>query len=265
MPELPDVEAERRRLAEASTGRVIRRVAADRRFVRNARPEDLERALRGRRLGPPRRWGKWLLAPADGPVLILHFGMTGDLLVNAEPSPYDRLVLELDGAEVRLRDVRRLGGAWLARSEGEVEALLEGLGPDALTIDRATFLHRLEARRGGVKAVLMDQGFVAGIGNLYADEICWRARVHPRTSVTALEDRERVALHRAARDVLRTAVDRIGPPPPRGWLLSVRGEPDARCPRCRTPLARTRAAGRTTYLCPACQPLAAEPLRSASR
>lgn len=266
VPELPDVEAERRRLAQVATGRLVRRVTADPRFVRNARPEDLERALRGRRLGPPRRWGKWLLVPTDGPVLLLHFGMTGDLLVDAEPSPYDRLVMELEGTELRLRDLRRLGGAWLARSEETTEALLEGLGPDALAVDRATFLERLGVRRGGVKAVLMDQGFVAGIGNLYADEICWRARIHPRTPVAALDARARAGLHRAVRDVLRTAVDRIGRPPPRGWLLAVRGEPDARCPRCRTPLARTRAAGRTTYLCPACQPLAGgAPLRSASR
>ncbi|GIU99061.1 MAG: formamidopyrimidine-DNA glycosylase [Actinomycetota bacterium] len=253
MPELPDVEAARQRLAEAATGRLVRRVVADRRFVRNVHPEDLARALRGRRLAEPRRLGKWLLCPTDRPVLLLHFGMTGGLVLGGGRSPYDRLVLELEGLEVRVRDVRRLGGAWLARSEDEAAALLEGLGPDALAIDRATFLERLARRRGGTKAVLMDQGFVAGIGNLYADEICWRARIHPRTPVTALDVRARTALHRAVREVLGTAVGRIGRPPPPGWLLSARGGPDARCPRCRTPLARTTAAGRTTYLCPACQ------------
>ena len=259
MPELPDVEAERRRFAAAAAGRRVRRVRADPAFVRGARPGDLDRALRGRRLGEPRRWGKWLLCPAGGPFLLLHFGMTGGLVEDAEPSPYDRLVLELEGGELRLRDVRKLGGAWLARDEEEARDLLRGLGPDALAVDRGTFLGRLAGRRGGAKAVLMDQGFVAGIGNLLADEILWRARIHPRAPVAGLDERARARFHRAMLGVLRTAVARIGRPPPPGWLLRVRGEPGARCPRCRTPLSRIAAAGRTTYLCPACQPPAEGP------
>ncbi|HXF72808.1 MAG TPA: DNA-formamidopyrimidine glycosylase family protein, partial [Actinomycetota bacterium] len=250
MPELPDVEAERRRFAATAAGRRVRRVAADPAFVRNASPEDLDRALRGRRLGEPRRLGKWLLCPAGGPVLLLHFGMTGRLDPGGEPGPYDRLVLELEGSALRLRDVRKLGGAWLARDEDEARRLLRGLGPDALEVDRATFLERLAGRRGGAKALLLDQGFVAGVGNLLADEILWRARLHPRAPVVGLDAAARAGLHRAMRDVLRAAVARIGRPPPPGWLLSVRGEPGARCPRCRTPLARIAAAGRTTYLCP---------------
>jgi len=254
VPELPDVEAERRRFAAVAAGRRVRRVWADPTFVRGARPDDLDRALRGRRLGEPDRRGKWLLCPAEGPLLLLHFGMTGGLVEGGVPSVYDRLVLELEDGELRVRDVRKLGGAWLARDEGEARELLRGLGPDALGVDRTTFLERLAGHRGGAKAVLMDQGFVAGIGNLLADEILWRARLHPRTPVGALDDRARANLYRAMRGVLRTAVARMGRPPPAGWLLSVRGEPGARCPRCRTPLARITAAGRTTYLCPTCQP-----------
>lgn len=254
MPELPDVEAERRRFSAVAAGRRVRRVRADPAFLRNARPEELDRALRGRRLEEPGRWGKWLLCPAGGPVLLLHFGMTGELVEGGGPGRYDRLVLELEEGELRLRDVRKLGGAWLARDEDEARELLRGLGPDALAVDRRTFLERLAPRRGGAKAVLLDQGFVAGVGNLLADEILWRAKVHPRAPVPGLDHRARARLHRAMLGVMRTAVERIGRPPPGGWLLSVRGEPDARCPRCRTPLARTTAAGRTTYLCPSCQP-----------
>lgn len=259
MPELPDVEGERRRFAALAAGRRVRRVTADPTFLRNARPGDLDRALRGRRLGEPGRWGKWLLCPADGPLLLLHFGMTGGLVAGGAPSPYDRLVLELEGGELRVRDVRKLGGAWLARDDEEARELLRGLGPDALQVDLGTFLERLAGRRGGTKAVLLDQGFVAGMGNLLADEILWRARIHPRAPIPGLDDRARARLHRAMLGVLRTSVARIGRPPPAGWLLSVRGEPGARCPRCRTPLARIAAAGRTTYLCPACQPPAGAP------
>ncbi len=256
MPELPDVEDRRRRFREHAAGRrILRVVALEPSILRNASPRELDRALRGRRFEEPERHGKWLLCPAEGPALLLHFGMTGDLVWSGdEPGRHrhDRLVLELEGGEIRFRDARRLGGVWLARDERELETLVGRLGPDALRVGPRAFAERLSGRRGGVKAVLMDQRFVAGVGNLVADEALWQARIHPRRRVEDLDARARAELHRALRRVLRSWVAGGGRGP--AWLLPVRGEPRARCPRCGTPLERTTAAGRTTYLCPTCQP-----------
>jgi len=184
--------------------------------------------------------------------------MTGELIWSGdepERHRHDRVILELDRGELRYRNLRKLGGVWLAHDEDQVEGMIGALGPDALSVARAEFLERLARRRGGVKAVLMDQRFVAGVGNLIADEVLWQARIHPRRAVEDLDARERATLSRTLRRVLTAAVERSDYlESERRWLNHVRGEPEARCPRCRTPLARIIAAGRTTYLCPACQP-----------
>lgn len=265
MPELPEVETERRFFREHATGRTIRRVVVtDPTILRNASPPDLDRALRGRRFEEPRRHGKWLLGPAGGPVLLLHFGMTGDLVWSGdepERHRHDRLILELDRGELGYRNMRKLGGAWLAHDEDEVADVIGRLGPDALDVSRREFLERLARRRGGVKAVLIDQRFVAGVGNLIADEALWQARIHPKRRVEDLGADKRDDLYRVMRRVLRAWVAGRGHGPP--WLVHVRGEPGARCPRCRTPLARITVGGRTTYLCPTCQSLATREKRPA--
>jgi formamidopyrimidine-DNA glycosylase len=259
VPELPDVEAARRFFARRAAGRRVERVVVtDAGVLRNASARGLADALRDRRFGEPDRLGKWLLCWTDGPGLILHFGMTGELGATergAARHRWDRVIVELDdGSDVRYRDMRKLGGAWLALGPEEAATILGRLGPDALTISRRAFLGRLARRRGGVKAALMDQSFVAGVGNLLADEVLWRARLHPRRPIESLGPDERAGLHRALHSALRPTVDRYDDGRwPRTWLNHVRGLPGATCPRCRTPLERITAAGRTTWLCPACQ------------
>jgi formamidopyrimidine-DNA glycosylase len=252
MPELPDVEHFRRTFAEHGPGRTIGEVlVTDPGILRNAEPGELDRMLRGRRLEEPERRGKWLIAPTDGPALLLHFGMTGDLLWGSDASgrhPHDRVIVVLDDGELRYRNMRKLGGAWAAADPAEVDRLLGHLGPDALGLGRADFLDRMERRRGRIKAALMDQSFVAGVGNLLADEILWRARIHPDRRIEGLTDEERRAVFRELRSVVRNTVDRY----PAGFH-DARARPGGRCPRCRTELARTQVAGRTTYLCPRCQ------------
>jgi formamidopyrimidine-DNA glycosylase len=258
VPELPEVESYRRFFADHATGKPVRRVEVlDQAIVRNAPAESVNAALRGRRFEEPRRHGKWLICPAGGPSLLFHFGMTGDLVwSDDEPSRHrhDRLVIVFGDGELRYRNMRRLGGVWLAHGEEELRALLVNLGPDALEVDRSAFLERLSRRRGGVKAALMDQRLVAGVGNLVADEILWQARIHPRSRVEDLDPKERALVFRALRRVLGEAVERPDYLEGRTrWLSQVRGRPGARCPRCGTPLARTVAAGRTTHFCPRCQ------------
>jgi formamidopyrimidine-DNA glycosylase len=259
VPELPDVEGYRRFFALHAAGRTVERVVVtDPAIVRNAAPEALDRALRGRTFAEPERHGKWLLAWTDGPALLFHFGMTGFFETAPSPEgrhPHDRVILELDRRELRYRNMRKFGGVWLAHDEAEARAITGELGPDALSVSRREFLERLSRRRGGAKAVLMDQRFMAGVGNLLADEILWQARIHPKRRVEDLSDGERERLFEALRKVVRgtVAVEEGGGAFKRTWLLSVRGDPGAVCPRCGTQLSRTVAAGRTTWFCPSCQ------------
>jgi formamidopyrimidine-DNA glycosylase len=257
MPELPDVEHYRLFFSEHATGRSVARAHADPTIVRNTTPRRLAAALRGRRFEEPTRHGKWLIAWTDGPALLLHFGMTGDLVWSGdepERHRHDRLILEFaEGGELRYRNMRKLGGVWLAHDRREVEAVLGPLGPDALGLDRRGVLTLLSKRRGGVKAALMDQTLLAGIGNLLADEILWQARLHPKRTIDSLTDQERSALASSLRRVVRESIGYDNVPRKRAWLSHVRGQPGAACPRCGTLLARTVVGGRTTYFCPRCQ------------
>jgi formamidopyrimidine-DNA glycosylase len=258
VPELPDVEHLRRTFAHRSAGRLVAEiVVTDPGILRDVTAPELDRALHGHRFEEPERRGKWLIAWTDGPALVLHFGMTGDILWAPDPMgrhPHDRVILVLDQGELRYRNMRKLGGVWLASGPSEVDELLGRLGPDALSVGREEFLELMGGRRGRVKAALLDQSFIAGVGNLLADEALWKARIHPARRIEDLSADERTVLFRALRSVIRQTVDRY----PEGFQTrwsSARGRPSARCPRCRTELARTVVGGRTTYLCPSCQRL----------
>ncbi len=254
MPELPDVEGFRRYLARHGQGRRITHVGVpDREIVRNRTPQALARALHETRLAPPRRHGKWLIAPVGDAELLLHFGMTGELRWSsghAGRHRHDRLILVCHGGELRYNNMRRFGGVWLARDAGERDAVTGPLGPDATELDREQLERLLRGRRGTIKAALMDQRLIAGIGNLLSDEILWRACVHPAREVKALsaDRRQRVyeALHAAVRESVRYG--RV----PRGkrWLTRVRDDRAAVCPRCGTRLRRATIAGRTACWCP---------------
>jgi formamidopyrimidine-DNA glycosylase len=178
----------------------------------------------------------------DGPVLGVHLGMAGRLVVDAEPSGWDRFTLRFaDGGSLALRDKRRLGRVRL-------EPDLRGLGPDAAEISRAAFRERVGRGAAPVKARIMNQAVVAGIGNLLADEALWRARVDPRRPAGGLEQDELDALRRAIRAALRDA-HRLG------GVHTGRVVPHRRhgasCPRCGAAMLRATVGGRTTWWCEA--------------
>jgi formamidopyrimidine-DNA glycosylase len=257
MPELPDVEGFRRYVSRYAAGRRVERVEVlDRSLLRNATPQALGRTLRGRRLGRPSRHGKWLLVPADNVTLLFHFGMTGGLKWTSRADDrhrHDRVILRLEGGELRYRNMRKFGGVWLARGADEAREVMGWPGPDAYGLDREAFGELLGRRRGAIKPALMDQRLVAGIGNELSDEILWQARLHPTRSASRLGRRNVDALFRALRKVLDESV-RAGHIPRRaGWLTAVRGTSKARCPRCGRRLRTSRVAGRTAYWCPRCQ------------
>jgi formamidopyrimidine-DNA glycosylase len=254
LPELPDVEGFRRYLVRYGEGRRIAGVdVLDRAMARNRTPRTLDGALRGRTFTAALRHGKWLCAETGGPLVLMHFGMTGLLKAGHgadDRHPYDRVVFRFDDGELRYRDMRKFGGVWLARDEDERHAVQGPIGPDALAVSRDEFVERLTRRRGEIKPALMDQRTIAGLGNLLVDEILWRIRVNPRRLIGKLSEREIDAFYTTMGEVLRESNRRARVPALDGWLTAVRDRRDARCPRDGTPLRRTQVGGRTSVWCP---------------
>ena len=228
----------------------------DRVLMRNRSPQALGRALVGSRFAEPRRHGKWLIAPAGGSELLVHFGMTGELHWSGggdERHVHDRLIFVCDGGELRYRNMRRFGGVWLARDGTERERVTGPLGPDAASLGRDEFDAMLAGRRGTIKAALMDQRLLAGVGNLLSDEITWRAGVHPATPVARLGAARRGRLYDALRATVSESSRYGRVPHGLRWLTRVRDERGAACPRCGTPLRKATIAGRTACWCRRCQ------------
>ena len=266
MPELPDVETFKRRLDDTAAGRRITDAKViDARLLDGISARELERHLVGRRIRSTERHGKHLIAGLDdGSALILHFGMTGTIETSAEDVAAPKYeVLHIGLGKDRWASVtsrRKLGHIWLT---GDVATFLRdhSQGPDALakTLDADAFATALVAKRSALKAALMDQARIAGIGNIYADEILFQAKLHPLTLVGDLEDDQIKTLYQTTVKVLRHAIARKlmaeGPAGafPDDWLSGHR-QPDGRCPRCGTRLATLRSGGRTGYFCPRCQP-----------
>ena len=251
MPELPDVEGFRRTFALHAEGKRVHAVrAVDRGMLRNSTPAGLGRALTGRPFASARRHGKLLVCPTDGPALLLHFGMTGTFVWSGNDHRHDRLVLELDDGDLHYRNMRRLGGIWLAKSDRELAQIEGGLGPDWLDVSRSVFGDLLAKRRGSIKATLMDQSIAAGLGNLTADESLWQARIDPQRPAASLDDGERGVLYRKIQKVLRDSLPYGLVPGKRTWLTGARDQRDASCPRCGARLRRVKIGGRTTVFCP---------------
>ena len=264
MPELPDVEAMRRYLEATSLHQEIEGVE-----VRSAQmlqctgDEELEDELVGRSFASTRRYGKYLFVSLDGgeegAFLVLHFGMTGGLKyfkgMDEDPE-YDRVLFKFaNGYQLAYYAMRKLGRVDVI---DDVEEFVrrKDLGPDALDsdFDLAAFKELVEGRRVMAKALLMDQGTIAGIGNVYADEILFRARVHPRTKMSSLDEETREALFHAMKGVLQTAVDCQAKPArlPDTFIRTHRHD-EGRCPRCGTELETVKVSSRTAYFCPVCQ------------
>ena len=261
MPELPDVEGFRRELAAALPRRRIRHVTVkDPGVLRNTTAKAFARRLTGHRFATPSRHGKWLMLLTDGPTLLIHSGMTGHPYYAADGADqigHERLVMSLDKGELRYADLRKLRGVWLADDDEDVAHVTGPQGPDALGLGLRAFREVLAGKRTGprsLKATLMDQSVIAGLGNLLTDEICWRARIRPTRRVAELDDDDVAVLHRAMTQVLRTAVRHGRVPGLAGWLTGARDEPDPHCPRCGARLDHGRVGGRTTLWCPRDQP-----------
>jgi formamidopyrimidine-DNA glycosylase len=262
MPELPDVEIFKRYLDATSLHQRIEKVTAGpARILDGITAKALAERLTGQSLTGTRRHGKHLFAAlSGGGALGLHFGMTGYPAYGRGNEVPDHTRLRLDfpgGYHLAYVNQRLLGRVRLI---DDVKAFIEdeGLGPDALAVDADRLAKMLEGRRGQIKGALMDQGFIAGLGNVYVDEMLFQAGLHPKTPVGRM-DREAIGhLHRALRHVLTTAIDRGAGTPgfeehlPDSWLLP-RREEGRGCPRCDGRIEKITVGGRAGYYCPACQ------------
>ena len=245
MPELPEAERARALIESGALGRRIAAVEDSDTWVsRPHAPGEIAAALTGHTLTAAHRRGKSIwLETDDGPVLFLHLGMAGRIVLDEDPAPrnWDRFALHFeDGGRLALRDKRRLGRAVL-------EPDLSRLGPDAADVSRADFRARIGRGGAPVKARMMDQSAIAGVGNLLADEILWRARIHPARPAKELSEAELDELRRAMRAVIRTSLRRGGA---HTGDLNPHRVPGGHCPRCGAPLSRGRIGGRTTFWCP---------------
>ena len=274
MPELPEVETIRSRLAPGLVGRRFERgEISDPRLTRPVPPEAVADALTGEQVADVRRRGKYLVVVFEsGRHLLVHLRMTGNVLHPApegrEDDPHVRAVVRLDdGSDVVYRDVRRFG-TWDLLEPGELDEYFAarrlGVEPLARAFTAAILGRALAGRRAPVKAALLDQRAAAGIGNIYADEALWYARVHPLTPAGDLDEEQVSALREGVRTALKLGIRRQG-----ATLRDYRGADGSRgrmqeefrvygragepCDRCGTPIAKTRVAGRGTWFCPTCQ------------
>jgi formamidopyrimidine-DNA glycosylase len=247
MPELPEAERARTTIERGALLRHIVDVDdADSYVCRPHAPGEIADALVGRELTAAHRRGKamWVETSDDGPVLGLHLGMAGRIALDEEPAPrgWDRFVVHFeDGGRLALRDKRRLGRARL-------EPDLAALGPDATEITREDFRARVGRGTAPLKARLMDQSVVSGVGNLLADEILWRAHLDPRRPAGKLSAQELDRLRREVRAATRSAIRRGGAHT--GAVIASRRR-GAVCPRCGAEMQRATVGGRTTFWCPA--------------
>jgi len=268
MPELPEVETIRRQLCAAGVeGRTIEKVYIEwPRTVEPLTPSAFCKKVQGHKLEEIGRHGKWLIFRLDGNEnLLVHLRMTGRFYLTQgtlKKGKHDRAILQLSGGlNLHFRDPRKFGRWRLAAS-------IEGLGPDALTVTKKEFFQCLDGQNKVLKALLLDQSFVAGVGNIYADEALFEARLDPRRKSGTLSDAEKLALYKAVTKVIKAGVRNKGTSLGSGQgnyvdlngeagghreKVKVYGRAGQPCVVCGQPLHKIQIAQRTTVFCARCQ------------
>jgi formamidopyrimidine-DNA glycosylase len=276
MPELPEVETLARGLQREVAGRRVLSVELGKTdFMDN--PAEIERELPGAQIRAVERYGKFMLlrlqrsqeeeGVSREAALLVHLGMTGTMMPRPASEPrakHTHLVALLDdGRELRYIDPRRFGRIALLAGE-KLREELQRFGADPLKISMDEFGCRVRARRARIKAMLLDQGFLRGVGNIYADESLWKARIHPARIGARLSVEEAGSLHRALQQILEKAIvlrgssisdflDAEGEPGEYQLHHKAYGREGKACYRCKTPIRRIIVAGRSSFFCPNCQ------------
>ncbi len=261
MPELPDVEYYKKYFQRHALHKKITDVAAsgERSLLKKTSYNQLQKVLIGHQFSQADRRGKYLIASISGTdkKLIIHFGMTGTLHYTARDNPrenedqYTKFTFRfVNGKELRWINRRNLGKLFLVKNIGDISALGE-LGPEPSDISQKDFTQLLEHNSSrGIKHLLMDQSVIAGIGNVYSDEILFQAGLKPSRKVASLSDKEKNHLYTKMQYVLREAIKRQADPSrmPRTWLTPHRGQ-SSDCPRDSGTIRTATINGRTTYYC----------------
>jgi formamidopyrimidine-DNA glycosylase len=257
VPELPDIEAARRLIDQHAGATVVEVRVVDPQLVRNAAASAMRTGMERQPLRGADRRGKWLRVLVGDGAVMLHLGMTGRLTWNAAAAPTASTRLEVtttDGV-VTMDDRRRLGSAWWCPEAADAWSVAPRLGPDALSVDRSTLGATLATSRAGLKATLIDQQRIAGLGNTLSDEVLWRAHLHPARAARSLTPNDVRRLHQAIRATLKMSVRAGEIPRRRTWLAGQRIADDPQCPRCGASLQSSAISGRTSWWCPVCQPI----------
>jgi formamidopyrimidine-DNA glycosylase len=274
MPELPEVETMVRGLRPAMSGRVLRRIKVlDEHMLQGCSAAAIEERARGARVASVGRRGKWVVLSLDEGIIVIQPRMTGGFwLIPPEKPEHIRVRFELEGSRdpIWFCDARRLGRVALYDSIEEAGvAFAKSQGPDATEIGRDDLAARLKKTTRPIKPTLMDQKVLAGIGNIYADETLFRARIHPEKPANLLKATAVSRLHAAIRSVLEEAIAAEGSSFDSGYRTvlgleggflaqnAMYGRGGKPCPACQTPVVKTKIAGligRPTHFCPQCQP-----------
>ena len=274
MPELPEVETVVRDVRPLLVGRRFTAIESGKKALRKPWKKAWNTTLLDQQITAVERRGKWIVCHVgDERRLVIHLGMSGQLKVvdaGADRESHTHLIFGLDDGrrQLRFRDYRRFGSSTLYETSADLETFFARakLGPEPFTLDAAYWRSQLAKTSRSLKAVLLDQRVVAGVGNIYADETLFQAKLHPRILGSALGGSAADRLRRAIGTVLMRAIERrgssirnyVGGEGLQGEyqrefrVYGRRGEP---CPRCRAPIERIRLAGRATHFCPRCQPL----------
>ena len=271
MPELPEVETVVRNLRQPLIGHTVQHMWYDwERTIHSPSPDDFAARITGQTFRAVNRRAKYILCELDHDVLVVHLKMTGRLYVTGNEEQYDadrwvhfRLDLDQD-KQLRFSDARKFGKVYLTN---DINTITGKLGPEPLEDDftATVFAERLEGRQKNIKALLLDQTFIAGVGNIYADEALHRAGIHPLRASNTLTDAEIVTLHQTVRDALNAGIQHEGasinwyrkPDGTQGNSQNhfyVYGREEQPCLTCGTPIRKIRVAQRGTHFCPDCQP-----------
>ncbi len=259
MPELPDVEVFRRYLDSTALGHEIKDVQIrSEGLIKDVTPQKLKKSLSDRTLEESRRHGKYCFVRLDSKDwLVMHFGMTGffHYFKSGEQEPdHSGVLLHLEnGHTLAYVSQRKLGRIGLVQDMREY-IRERSLGPDALEIDKDSFIKILSRSGSMIKSALMRQENIAGIGNVYSDEILFQAGIHPKTQVKNLDQKTLSSLHQTTRRVLETAINKSADPSrlPSEFIIPRRGA-ENNCPKCSGKLQKIKVSGRTGWYCPGCQ------------
>ena len=257
MPELPDVEAYKRYLDKYALGQKLEHVEVQDAGILKTSASKLRDSLKGNKLEESKRVGKYLLIKAGDYWVVMHFGMTGYLnyfKVNGGPPKFSKILFYFDNDHIlSYINKRKFGYVDLIKNIEEYLADKK-VGPDALEVDLTLFRKILNKKKSKIKSVFMDQKPMSGVGNIYADEILYQARIHPEAPTAKLSDEQVKELYNKMKQVLETAIKHNAQPEdlPSHFLIHSR-EDGEQCPGCDGKVKKITVGGRSTYFCPECQ------------